>query len=709
MSRLIEARNETELTVAQRFSIDAIFRAVDLISSPTKRMSANVGKAAAKMEVALGKVNGRIGKIKSGAAGLGRAVAVGATVAAVGLAKIVSTGADVEQTLVNAGSKFSSGTILRGTKAFDDLADAALRVSGATEFSGTEAAGALEFMAKAGESAHVSMGSLGTFADLATVATVDLATAADLASDAIGPLGLMTDDLSKKSANYAKTADLMAQTTNMANVGMEELFESIKIGAAPFRSTGQDIDQFLASVATLAGTGLKGSKAGKDLARIMSRITDSATKAQPALKKLRVSFKDRKGNIRDFLDIMTDVDKATKKLSETKRSQRLSDLFGANSKAAGIAILENLKKTRDFQETLRKSEGVTARLAAIQRDTAAAKIKEFWSTVESIVIRVFFIIRDDVEKIVTSMTAWARANKEVFSAAVVDSLRFIKDNLHLIVDLTPKVLKFVAALWALSIVLSVLETTLAIVGAVATVTAGTFALVVGGALLLIVTLGILIFLWDEVIEVMEDYKDLSVGLFDDLVQGVEDGEAGAIALAAALTLVLAPVALLAAPFVVLGIAAKTLMDNWDPVSAFFIDLWAGIVEAVTDGVAAIVSPIETFKNLVNEFTGEKTFSVRADVSQSVADTGSITPSVRSLELPASFGAAQAANESDVAVATSTPPQTIDTSSERIERSIRETLQRTMVDIRVRDPGGVVEAVNQSTPSSDVTVARTGGV
>lgn len=706
--------------MADRFAIDAIFRAIDQISSPVGRMAAGVRKSASRMERSFAGVNGAIGKVRAGVGKVTRVAAVGAGALAVGLAKVVSTGADVEQTLVSAGSKFSSGVIKRGTKEFKELADAAGAVAGATEFGVNEAAGALKFMAKAGESAQVSMGSLRLFADLATVAEVDLARAADIASDSVGPLGFATDVLADKTAAYTKTADKMSKTANIANLGIEELFESVKAGAQGFIESGQSADQFLAIISVLAQNSNKGSKAGKDLARVMGRITDKSTKAQKSLRGLNIAFTEGVGEskkFRVFTDIMGDLNKKFATISEPRRLQAIADIFGKNSREAGLTILRTLDKVAAAQAKIAKADKSTETLAVIERNTTLGRIKTFWSTVESIVVDTFFIIQKDVEKVVEKMTDWARVNKTVFSDKIIGAMNFFRDNIGAIVDLGPGVAKFVLALWGLSQVLSAIQATLAIVAAVTTVTAGTVAVVAIVVLLAVAALGVFIILWDEVKEVMQDYADYVTGTFNgvietltdfwtDLTDGVKAGEPVWIAAAAALFPLAAIVTGIMLPVIGLIVGVKLLMAAWDVLPKFFSDTWDKVTASFLKADRALDRAIANMKAAINDFTGTEVFDVQATLVPGVAAPGlgaanSPPPPSSVLPFPPVAGPVRPQGGAGP------PPQVIDTTTESISRSIMETIRSLKLDINLNDPRGAVESIEQKGLDDSVKVTRTG--
>ena len=199
--------------MASRFSIETIFKAVDQMSAPSKKMQRSVGgigKAAERHIM-------RADKALSGWMRSTRSFALGATVALapVGfvLGDIIKTGAEFEQTLVNAGAKFP-GMVTKGTAAFQKLSDAAREVGRTTEFTASQAAGGLNFLAMAGFNAEQAMSALPGLVDLATASQSDLARASDIATDTLGSFGLLAEDAAERARNLARVNDVLVKTTN---------------------------------------------------------------------------------------------------------------------------------------------------------------------------------------------------------------------------------------------------------------------------------------------------------------------------------------------------------------------------------------------------------------------------------------------------------------------------------------------------------------
>lgn len=703
--------------MAQRFAIDAIFRAIDQITNPVTRMARSVGRAADRMEKKLGKVNGAFDKIGAGARGVGTAVAAAGAVAGAGIALVVDKGADFEQVLIRAGAKF--GGIRRGTKAFDDLGKAALDVSSVTEFGASQAGKALEFMSTAGEKSAVAMGSLGNFADFATANSAELSRAADIASDSISALGLDLDaqgkkivDPTEKIAAYARVNDLLTTAATGANLTLDQVFETVKKGGSAALAAGQDVETFLAATQAVSGV-IKGSEAGTGLRIVMRNILQTTGEAGKAMKKLRIQTADKRtGAIRDLPDILEDIKKKFDKMTEKKRAQTLTKLFGEAVPTAN-ALLSNVDGLRERIAVMAdKSKGKVKEFAGIMRDSASNSIKTFGSTIEAIEIGVFQIIRDDVVKIVDATTKWAKANKAAFGKAVMASLQFMRDNFEAIVEKGPRVLALVGSLMALAKVLGVVQAVLAVVAALTAATAGTLGLIAIAVVSVIALLGLLVVFWDDVTEAMSATSnfisdkliatfDWLKEKFDIMVAGVKRGERGWILLATALATVLAPVLAVLAPFIALAAIGKLIFDNWEGIEGFFGKMWDGIVDTFMSSVSIIADTLTDLKEGFNDLLG---------IENEVKVKGAV-------DLPSDFGEPGLAFAGGLGVggnfgppgAGGPGPQVINTSDEQLQRTIEEHSKRVAVDVNLNAPPGVVKSVDRRGDDDAVQLSRSGDI
>jgi TP901 family phage tail tape measure protein len=354
------------------------------VTRPVTRMGNRIRRTTRQIGGGLQRLNAKLratGKIATSAFGVA-GIAGAMLVAQQAIGAVVMKGAELEQTLVGAAARFGEG-ITKNTERFQELEDLARQIGATTEFTANEAAGGLNFLAKAGFNAAQSMELLPGLVDLATASELDLARASDIASDAIGAFGLQVDDAAQLGVNFRRVSDAMAKTVNSANTDMEQLFETIKTGAPAATAAGTSMETFLALTGQLAGAGVKASQAGTILKNIFTKLADE--KVQRQLKQMGISVTDNSGNLRDFADILEEID--TKSAGGLKRLTQFNELFGLRG-VTGVAVLagQGADKLREFRGELLRSEGETARLAKQLRDTRQGQLKTLNSAVESLTL-----------------------------------------------------------------------------------------------------------------------------------------------------------------------------------------------------------------------------------------------------------------------------------------------------------------------------------
>lgn len=684
----------------QRFAIDAVFRAIDQITSPTRRMAKNVGRFADRMSRKLNQVNGVLKKIGSGAAKVGKAVAIAGAVAAAGFTHAIDVGAEYEQVLINAGTRL--GDIRRGTAAFDELGEAAIAMSSKTEFGAKDAAGALKFMGTAGEEAAVAMGTLDIFADSATAGEVELARAADIASDSIGSLGLAVDENGKKLSdtqrieNYARVVDLMTAAHSGANLTLEQVFETVKKSGKIYLDAGQSVETFFAATQVVSSV-KKGAEAGTQLRIVLNNLMKTTGKSFKALKQLRdasgkrIKIADAAGNIRDLPDILDDINAGLSRFNELKQKRIKQKLFG-EGEAVGSLLLSSVDDLRERTEKLNEVTGITGKLAAVGRDSTKGAFQTLASTIEAIEIGIFGIIRDDVVKITKAVTAWAVANKDAFGEAVNDGLVFMHENFERLVAIGIRIAKLVAVLWTLSQVLTAVSALMSIIATMAVVTAGTMGLIVIAVIAVIAALALLIIFWDDI-------QDVAVAAIEAIVEIWE---------------------WMAGEFAKTDIG-KALIESWGEVSQFFSNMWTEIVDTFTLGLDKVDETIADLKRLANSFTGIQLFDDpevdgprielipgQRGLNETVTELaaagrgsrlrglnetlGSLDP-VRGVNAALDRAGVEPPRPINTPPATPPGPQIVDTRAELLERTIIESRETSEVEVKVSaSPGTTVDSV-----------------
>jgi TP901 family phage tail tape measure protein len=288
-----------------------------------------------------------------------------------------------DQAITGASAKFKGldVTTEAGIKTLEKLKQQARATGAETQYSASEAAQGLDFLAMAGFNAEQAIVSLPGVTNLATAANTDLARATDIASDSLGAFGLMTEKTKALQTNLTRVNDVFAKTITSTNTDLDTLFESVKKGAASFTAAGQSIESFSALAGVMANNGLKGAESGTQLRNIMLRLAKPTKEANSVLQNLNIKTQDAQGNFLDVVDILGQFEKATKKMGTSQRSAALATVFGARS-VTGINILlgEGAEKLKAFRNELKDSTGASQKMANVIRSSLENRLKTLQST-----------------------------------------------------------------------------------------------------------------------------------------------------------------------------------------------------------------------------------------------------------------------------------------------------------------------------------------
>lgn len=637
--------------MAGRFSVEAVFKAVDRVTVPVSRMQNRVGKMTRSMGNGFDRLNKKVGKFASGVKKGALAVTAALALSTGAMANVISTGADFEQTLVAAAAKYP-GEIRKGTEAFEQLEQAARKTGSATEFSASEAAGALNFLAMAGFDAEASVAALPGVVDLATAAQVDLATATDVASDSLGAFGLMTKDATQLGKNLARVNDVIAKTTTSANTTVESLFETIKEGGPVATTAGASLETFSALAGELANAGIKGSQAGTTLKNMFLTLAAPTAGSAKILKRLGIQTQDASGDMRDIVDILGDLNGALDGLGTAERSGVLEGIFG-KIPIAGVNVLlaSGSDRLREYRGELEGASGASSTMASVMRDTLQGRLNSLKSAVEGVKISIFSMTNGPLADAIDKTTEWVRANEQLIATNVGEFLAGIISNFENIVKWAKRIGIALAVFFTLSMILKTLVLVMTAVNLV--MAANPIVLIVLGILALIAAVAAAIIWWDEL-------KAAFLGLPGPVK--------------AAIAVIMGPIGWF------IG-AAALIMENWEPIKGFFSDLWTGVVGIFDAAVAKIMGVVDKVKGAAS-FIGDVASSAGSSVSGFFG-----------------FG-----DDEEQSTGT-TGPQVV-SPQERVARSIDEQRTTQSAEVTIRDESGRAE-VTGGTLGPGLTLQNSG--
>lgn len=263
------------------------------------------------------------------------------------------------------------------------LSDTAKSFGASTQFSASEAADALGYMALAGWDAQTSASALGGVLDLAAASGMDLAAASDMVTDYMSAFSMEAD----QSAYFA---DLLSYAQSNANTTAAGLGEAFKNCAANMNAAGQDVETTTALLSMMANQGLKGSEAGTALTAVMRDMTAKMEDGAISIGKTSVEVMDANGNYRDMTDILKDVEAATNGMGDAERASALQTTFTSDSiKGLNLILNAGVGEAEAFEEELRNSSGTAKEMADIMNDNLNGDLTALNSKLEGVQIEIY--------------------------------------------------------------------------------------------------------------------------------------------------------------------------------------------------------------------------------------------------------------------------------------------------------------------------------
>ena len=244
--------------------------------------------------------------------------------------------------------------------------DAAVKAGADTAFSATEAADAIEELAKAGVSTKdILDGGLTGALNLATAGELDLKEAAEIASTALN--AFKRDNLSVVDA-----ANQLAGAANASATDVHELKYGLSMVAPVASGLGLSFRDTTNALAVFAQNGLKGSDAGTSLKTMLMNLQPSTKGQYEAMHELGIITKDganqfftAEGKVKSFAEISQVLKDKLGHLTDAEKQMALKTLFGTDAvRAATIAMNEGADGANKMQAEISK---VTAAQVAAEK------------------------------------------------------------------------------------------------------------------------------------------------------------------------------------------------------------------------------------------------------------------------------------------------------------------------------------------------------
>jgi TP901 family phage tail tape measure protein len=450
--------------MGKRFQVSTIFKGIDQMSAPISRIQSNIASMTRSIDRQMRKVQRGTDRVLGGMKAMGRSALVVGAIATAGLGQAAAAGINFEQSIVNSSAKFGE-LARRGTKTFTDIEAAAQGIGSTTEFTATQAADALNFLAMAGFNADQAIAALPGVVDLATAAQLDLGSATDIATDTLGAFGLESKDAAKQAANLARVNDVLAKTATTSNTSITQMFEAMRKGGPVATAAGADIETVAAMIGTMANAGIKAELAGTAVANSFLNLSSPASTAQKVMQRLGIEVKNlATGDLKDMPDLIDELNKKTKNLTKTQRLAALESIFGREGLAGTSKVVsQGGEALRLYRERLRGANGAAGDMAKTMRDTTQGSLNGLKSAVEGVSIALFQTNRGPMREAIDLTTQWIRANGDVIAQNIGGFFLDLAKNMGTYIEVGKQIATVVALVWGLNAALKAVAVVTAVI------------------------------------------------------------------------------------------------------------------------------------------------------------------------------------------------------------------------------------------------------
>lgn len=462
-------------------------------------------------------------KAQTGLAGIGKSMQsagksmstfVTAPLAALGTVTIKTAG-DFEAAMNRVGA--ASGATADQLATMQKMA---LDLGANTSKSASEAADAMEMLAKNGVSVEDIMGGAAAASIKLSEATGgNLSDAADVATNVMAQFKLEVADL-------GKVVDGITGVTLQSQFGFEDYKNALAQAGGVAGSLGVSIEEFNAAIAATSSVFDSGSDAGTSFKSFLTTLTPKSKEAAVAMKDLGLQFFNADGSMKSMSAIAENLKTSLSGLNDEAKINALKDIFGVDAMRTAIALSDQ------------GAAGIDAMTAAVSKqgsanEQSAARMKGFNGELEK--------LSGAIETLSINI---ANSGLLAFATSLVSGLAGMVDSLS---KTNPELLKWGTAIVGVAAVLGPLLATiglfvagiaaisspvLAAVAAIAAITAGVALLYQGLQIAWPVIQQLAGDVWARITAGVESAKEAFISFKDRVVQIGEEIIAAFVALPA---------------------------------------------------------------------------------------------------------------------------------------------------------------------------------
>lgn len=257
---------------------------------------------------------------------------------------------------------------------FARLEQQAKTLGATTVFSASEAARGMEFLGRAGFDAGEILRAMPGLLDLAAAGNLDLARAADIASNVVSGFNL-------QASETQRVADVLAKAAASSNTSVEQLGLAMSYVAPVAAGLNVTLEESAAAIGVLSNAGIQASRAGTGLTQVLAQLTGAVGESGNVFEGLGLDLARLNPETNSLAEILEYL--GTAGLSATRALEAMKQRGGP----ALQVLVEQREEVARLTTVLENAAGAAEEMSRVMRDNLAGDVKELTSRLEALTLQ----------------------------------------------------------------------------------------------------------------------------------------------------------------------------------------------------------------------------------------------------------------------------------------------------------------------------------
>lgn len=318
--------------------------------------------------------------------------------------------ASFEETMVRVGGV----TNTLGTQNFPKLAAAAKQAGETTRFTALQSAEAMEQLGLAGLRTEEIISALPNTLQLASAAQTSISKAAEISAKTMRAFNLQAEDM-------ARVNDVLIAGFTNSNFTLESLFEAMSKVGSTATSMGEDIEDVVAILGTMADRGVDASTAGTALRNAFIKLAAPSREGAAIMERFNLQAGE------PMIETLAKLEQGFRNVADPAEQLAIvTELFGIRGGPQLLTVLNaGVESTEALSTRIRELGGVASRLEQAGLATLKGQFDLLISAVDALALEIGEALAPEMEQAINLLKQFIQENK----SEIIENMRTALVNL----------------------------------------------------------------------------------------------------------------------------------------------------------------------------------------------------------------------------------------------------------------------------------------